>query len=303
MILFSVPLTFAALEYVETFVAELTEGFPLHGSALPWFQQANWWAAKGLLLLLGFFAAIVLVEYLTRFLQLKAGAKVSFAIQSLLLRKEAAFDGKANQAITGLVISAEGQSIASFATRAFYELIYQAGIFVTVLVYLLVQEAYEYLAVPPLLLIQFFILRAIAKRYRIRLLRQILASRMLSAETAILSGSKKPVTSEKGAAFRRAKSLFHIRVRMAFYQALFYAFQYALPNVVTFLVLLIGAVLYISGDLSISLLAAAMAGSKDLIAPSKQLSGYYFKLIDAGARYELLRRWLVTPRRKLPAVT
>lgn len=303
MILFSVPLSFGALGYVEDFVAGLQEGFPLDRSVLPWFQQANWWATKGLLILFGFFAARVFAEYLTRYLQLKAGAKVSFAIQSLLLRKEAAFDGKTNQAITGLVISAEGQSIATFATMAFYTLSYQAGLFLTVLVFLLVQGAYEYLAVPPLLLIQFFILRAIAKRYRIRLLRQILASRMLSAETAILSGVKAPMESRKGAAFRRAKSLFRIRVRMAWYQALFYAFQYALPNVVTFLVLLIGAVLYISGDLSFSLLAAAMAGSKDLIAPSKQLSKYYFKLIDAGARFELLRRWLVTARRKRPAVT
>ena len=191
------------------------------------------------------------------------------------------------------IIAQEVEPMGGFASDAFAVPIFQGGVFLTILVFMFVQDPILGAAALALLPVQLALIPRLQQRVN-RLARQrVAAVRSLGGqlgEEAGASASGNP--REWGRTLKQIES-----IRLKIHRSKF--FMKALTNFLTaltpFFFYSIGGYLVIEGRLSLGALVAVLAAYKDFSAPLRELFGYYQQSEDVRIRYAEMLRYLSLP--------
>ena len=191
------------------------------------------------------------------------------------------------------LIAQELEPIGGFAAQAFATPVFQGGTFLTIIVFMFVQDFALGAAALTLLPVQLIVIPRLQRQIN------VLARRRLAEVRALGGELTRPAENDDtihdairtvNGSFKRIEA-----IRLELHRVKF--FMKALNNFLTALTPLffysLGGYLVIQGDLSLGALVAALAAYKDFSAPLKELFGYYQSAEDARIRYADLRSFLV----------
>lgn len=187
------------------------------------------------------------------------------------------------------LIAQELEPIGGFAAQAFATPVFQGGTFLTIIIFMFVQDFALGAAALTLLPVQLVVIPRLQRRINALARRRLAEIRTLGGELTRASAERESahdgIRTINGS-FKRIEA-----IRLQLHRIKF--FMKALNNFLTALTPLffysLGGYLVIQGDLSLGALVAALAAYKDFSAPLKELFGYYQNAEDARIRYADLR--------------
>lgn len=190
------------------------------------------------------------------------------------------------------IIAQEVEPIGGFASDAFSLPVFQGGTFLTILVFMFVQDAVLGLAALILLPVQLALIPRLQRRINELARRRMIEVRALSGAlgdqaSGIRTGDAAIMTVGRGLkdieAIRRDihKTKFFMKALNNFLTALTPFFFYS-----------IGGYLVIEGSLTLGALIAVLAAYKDFSAPLRELFRFYQSFEDVRIRYREVMRYL-----------
>jgi ABC-type multidrug transport system fused ATPase/permease subunit len=200
--------------------------------------------------------------------------------------------GSGNRAEVIPVISQEVEPVGGFAADAFALPVFQGGTFLTILVFMFVQDPVLGAAAVTLLPVQLALIPRLQRRLNTLARRRVAEVRSLGGELGNQSAFSRLDPAEIFSVGRTLKSIEIIRREI-------YSSKYFIKSLNNFLTALtpfffysIGGYLVIEGRLSMGALIAVLAAYKDFSAPLRELSRYYQASEDVRIRYTELIRFL-----------
>lgn len=187
----------------------------------------------------------------------------------------------------------EVEPIAGFAGESFLTPVLEGGTFLTILVFMMIQDPVLGAAALTLVPVQIAIIPRLQRRVSALARERSRELRLFGAALALADPRRHP---------RRPRPVLHVAqslkrvqiIRLEIYRRKF--FIKSLNNFIThltpFFFYTIGGYLVIEGRLSLGALVAVLAAHKDMSAPLRELLGYYQTMDDVRVRYEEIRRFL-----------
>ncbi|MEQ8602025.1 MAG: ABC transporter transmembrane domain-containing protein [Marivibrio sp.] len=192
------------------------------------------------------------------------------------------------------MVTAEVEPLGGFFGDAFALVAFQGGTFLTIMVFMFVQDPLLGLAAFALIPVQGYIIPKMQRKVNALGKERVKHVRALSNRVGEVAGGVPEVRAQDHAGHvmadvsRRLGKIFDIRFEI-YQRKFFMKFVNNFINQMTpFLFYAIGGYLVIQGELSFGALVAALAAYKDLAAPWKELLNYYQRLADARIKYEQL---------------
>lgn len=289
--LLSMPVLYAALELPKIIVNNAIDAdrFPVTLLGEPLDQLDYLFALCGLYL-----AAIIAngaVKYVLNLRRGRVGERLLRRLRLTVWRRwrEGAGGPRRGEAIP--LIAQEVEPIGGFAAEAFSLPVFQGGTFLTILVFMFVQDPVLGAAAVSLLPLQLVLIPRLQRRVN-RLARARAAEiRRLGGELADQAedGRGRDGIAAIGGSLRRIE-----RIRRDLHREKFLmkALQNFLSALTPFFFYAIGGWLVIEGTLTLGALVAVLAAYKDFSAPLRELFRHYQGAQDVFVRYEDLLRHL-----------
>ncbi len=190
------------------------------------------------------------------------------------------------------MITAEVEPLGGFIGDAFALPLYQAGLLITALAFIFVQDPMMGLAAISLYPIQGYVIPKLQRRVNLLGKERVREVRKLSERIGETVAGAAEIHANDTTRFERAAfahrlgRIFDIRYRI-YHQKFFTKFLNNLLNHLTpFFFYAIGGYLVIAGDLTLGALVAVLAAYKDLAPPWRELLNYYQQAQDARIKYE-----------------
>jgi ABC-type multidrug transport system fused ATPase/permease subunit len=192
------------------------------------------------------------------------------------------------------IIMQEVEPIGGFASEAFALPVFQGGTFLTILVFMFLQDPYLGAAAIALLPLQLAVIPRLQRKVNVLARARMGEVRYLSGQL----GSQATTDSLTGIHSKAVGgSLKEIeRIRLSIHRAKFFAksLNNFLSSLTPFFFYAIGGYLVINGKLSLGGLVAVIAAYKDFSAPLSELFRYYQSREDVKIRYEGVDEFLGT---------
>ncbi|UEM21310.1 hypothetical protein JL100_000530 [Skermanella mucosa] len=191
------------------------------------------------------------------------------------------------------VLVQEVEPIAGFTGEAFLTPVFQGGTFLTILVFMVLQDPVLGAAALALVPVQIAIIPRLQRRVsalsreRSRELRSF-GSAVADADPRDYHGRPQPVLPVA----RSLKKVQAIRLEIYRRKFLIKGLNNFINHLTPFFFYTIGGYLVIEGRLTLGAMVAVLAAHKDMAAPLRELLGYYQAMDDVRARYEEIRRFL-----------
>ena len=190
------------------------------------------------------------------------------------------------------LVAQEVEPIGGFASDAFALPVFQGGTFLTILIFMFIQDPFLGAAALTLLPVQIAVIPRLQRqlnelaRKRVgeirnlsgRLGDQSLSTNLNFEEIALVGASLKRIEATR---LKIHRTKFFMKALNNFLSALTPFFFYS-----------IGGYLVINGDLTLGALVAVLAAYKDFSSPLKELFRYYQSMEDVRIRYEEVRRFI-----------
>ncbi len=204
------------------------------------------------------------------------------------------------------MLTAEVEQIGGFMGDAFVQPLMQAGMLLTIAIFLFVQNPLMGFAAISLFPLQAYIVPKLQKRVKMLGKERVKAVRKISERIGETVGGIQEVRTLGTAAWERADYTDRFglvyRIRFDIYQrkSLVKFINNTLNQGAPLLFYGIGGYLVIEGSLSVGALVAALTAHKDMTAPWKELLDYYQQSQDAQQKYEQVIEQF-QPENMLPA--
>lgn len=194
----------------------------------------------------------------------------------------------------------EVEPIGGFAADSFALPVFQGGTFITILVFMFVQDPILGAAAITLLPVQLALIPRLQRRLNRLSRERVTEVRRLGGELGAQSADAIP----PGGIARVGSSMKQIEaIRLRIHRSKY--FIKSLNNFLTaltpFFFYSVGGYLVIDGRLSLGALVAVLAAYKDFSGPLRELFRYYQASEDVRVRYDEMLRFLRTPGRVSPA--
>jgi ABC-type multidrug transport system fused ATPase/permease subunit len=218
--------------------------------------------------------------------------RLRFQLVARILRFPVAHFRKTSSGELIPMVTAEVEQIGGFMGDAFVQPLMQAGMLLTIAIFLFVQNPLMGFAAISLFPLQAYIVPKLQKRVRELGKERVKAVRKISERIGETVGGIQEVRTLGTAAWERADYTERFgtvyRIRYAIYQrkSLVKFINNTLNQGAPLLFYGIGGYLVIHGDLSLGALVAALAAHKEMSAPWKELLDYYQQSQDAQQKYE-----------------
>ena len=199
------------------------------------------------------------------------------------------------------LLTHEIEPIGGFGSDIFALPIYQGGTFVTILVFMFVQDPILGTAAITLLPVQLALIPRMQRRINKLVQRRLAEVRQLGGELGQQSSDATADKSSLRSVSFGFKNLERIRRDIHKAKFLMKAVNNLLTALTPFFFYAVGGYLVINDRLSFGALVAVLAAYKDFSAPLKELFRYYQNFEDVRIRYENTQHFLgMAPHRPLP---
>jgi ABC-type multidrug transport system fused ATPase/permease subunit len=285
--------------------------FPVDIAGLGWFRPDQIGYLMWLCAL--FFVAILVNGGLKQYVNSLKGKlgerllrRLRFMLMARILRFPVAHFRKTSSGELIPMLTAEVEQIGGFMGDAFVQPLMQAGMLLTISIFLFVQNPLMGLAAVSLFPLQAYIVPKLQKRVKALGKERVKAVRKVSERIGETVGGIQEVRTLGTAAWERADytDRFGViyRIRFEIYQrkSLVKFINNTLNQGAPLLFYGIGGYLVIQGSLSVGALVAALTAHKDMTAPWKELLDYYQQSQDAQQKYEQVIEQF-QPENMLPA--
>lgn len=289
----SLPVLYASLELPKNIVnSAINSGhFPLTilGSA---FSQVQF-----LFALCGTFLIIIVVHGVLKFainlFKRKVAESLLRRLRILLHRewKRCGCPGGNAQLIPVLI--QEIEPIGGFAGDIAVTPLFQGGTFLTILLFMFVQDPVLGLAAIALLPIQLAIIPRLQKKINVLSRNRVKQVRKLGSSLDVADGFRN--RSYLKNVHNSFRVLQIIRIDIYRRKFLMKGLSNFLNHLSPFFFYTIGGYMVIDGDLSFGALVAVLGAHKDFAAPLKELFRYYQTLEDVKVRYDEIQKFLISP--------
>ena len=195
------------------------------------------------------------------------------------------------------VLIQEVEPIAGFTGEAFVTPIFQGGTFVTILVFMVLQDPVLGAAALTLVPIQVALIPRLQRR--ISVLARERSRELRSFGAAVAAADPMHHYKQPEPVLAVAHSLKKVQtIRLEIDRRKFFikGLNNFIAHLTPFFFYTIGGYLVIEGRLSLGALVAVLAAHKDMSAPLRELLGYYQAMDDVRVRYEDMRRFLSDQR-------
>lgn len=191
------------------------------------------------------------------------------------------------------MVSAEVEPLGGFFGDAFALIAFQGGTFLTIMIFMFVQDPYLGAAAFASIPVQGYIIPKLQKKINLLGKERVRHVRSLSNRMGEVISGVEEVHAQDHAKFTLADFSHRLGdifwVRFEIYQRKFFMkfLNNFIGQLTPYFFYLIGGYLVLSGgDLTLGALVAALAAYKDLAAPWRELLNYYQRLADARIKYE-----------------
>lgn len=187
----------------------------------------------------------------------------------------------------------EVEPIAGFSGDTFLTPVLEGGTFVTILVFMIVQDPVLGAAALTLVPLQIALVPPLQRRVSALARERSRELRSFAAAVAEASPHNRP--DHPRPVLPVAKSLKRVQaLRLEIYRRKFFikGLNNFIAHLTPFFFYTIGGYLVIEGRLSLGALVAVLAAHKDMSSPLRELLGYYQTMDDVRVRYEDIRRFL-----------
>lgn len=190
------------------------------------------------------------------------------------------------------MITQEVEPLGGFAGDAFAQPLYQAGILVTLLMFILMQDAYLGLAAVSLFPVQAIFIPIMQRRVNALAKERVRNVRRLSDHLGETIAGITEIRANDSGHYQRARFakrlgiIYEIRYKIFIRKFLIKFINNFLAQFTPFLFYSAGGYLAIQGELSIGALIAVVSAHKDMNAPWRELLAYYQHREDARIKYE-----------------
>jgi ABC-type multidrug transport system fused ATPase/permease subunit len=218
--------------------------------------------------------------------------RLRYLLMARILRFPVAHFRKTSSGELIPMLTAELEQIGGFMGDAFVQPLMQAGMLLTIAIFLFAQNPIMGFAAISLFPIQAYIVPALQKRVKELGKERVKTVRKISERIGETVGGIQEVRTLGTAAWERADYTERFgavyRIRFAIYQrkSLVKFINNTLNQCAPLMFYAIGGYLVIQGSLSVGALVAALSAHKDMTAPWKELLDYYQQGQDAQQKYE-----------------
>jgi putative ABC transport system ATP-binding protein len=218
--------------------------------------------------------------------------RLRYLLMARILRFPVAHFRKTSSGELIPMLTAEVEQIGGFMGDAFVQPLMQAGMLLTIAIFLFAQNPIMGFAAISLFPIQAYIVPVLQKRVKELGKERVKTVRKISERIGETVGGIQEVRTLGTAAWERADYTERFgtvyRIRFAIYQrkSLVKFINNTLNQCAPLMFYAIGGYLVIHGSLSVGALVAALSAHKDMTAPWKELLDYYQQSQDAQQKYE-----------------
>ncbi|MCA3263118.1 MAG: ABC transporter ATP-binding protein [Telmatospirillum sp.] len=218
--------------------------------------------------------------------------RLRYLLMARILRFPVAHFRKTSSGELIPMLTAEVEQIGGFMGDAFVQPLMQAGMLLTIAIFLFAQNPIMGFAAISLFPIQAYIVPVLQKRVKELGKERVKTVRKISERIGETVGGIQEVRTLGTAAWERADYTERFgtvyRIRFAIYQrkSLVKFINNTLNQCAPLMFYAIGGYLVIHGSLSVGALVAALSAHKDMTAPWKELLDYYQQAQDAQQKYE-----------------
>lgn len=190
------------------------------------------------------------------------------------------------------MITQEVEPLGGFIGDAIAQPVFQAGMLITFLIFIIVQDWMMGCAAMAMFPIQGYIIPRLQKKVNALGKRRVQAVRRVSERISESINGIQEVHSNDASNLMRAEFAMHLGriydIRFEIYQRKFVIkfINNTLAQFTPFLFYLIGGYLVIEGNLSIGALIGVISAHKDMNSPWKELLAFYQQYMDARIKYE-----------------
>ena len=190
------------------------------------------------------------------------------------------------------MITQEVEPLGGFIGDAIAQPLYQAGILITLLIFILMQDPILGLAAVALFPIQAAVIPVMQRRVNALAKERVQNVRRLSDHLGESIAGISEIRANDSGHFQRAKFaqrlgiIYEIRYKIFIRKFLIKFINNFLAQFTPFLFYSAGGYLAIQGELSVGALIAVISAHKDMNAPWKELLAYYQQREDARIKYE-----------------
>jgi len=283
--LIAMPVLYLTLELPKIIINDVIESghFPIDQLGYSLNQEEYLFVLSML-----FLAAIFTNGALKLFINIykgRVGERLLRRLRLTIYRKWLAGAGSDKRTELIPVVTQEVEPIGGFASDAFALPVFQGGTFVTILVFMFIQDPILGAAAITLLPVQLAVIPKLQHRVNLLARERVAEIRRLGGELgdqAILAEKENSRFREVGGSLKRIEI---IRRRIHRTKFLMKALNNFLSALTPFFFYSIGGYLVIEGDLSLGSLVAILAAYKDFSAPLRELFRYYQSAEDVRIRY------------------
>jgi putative ABC transport system ATP-binding protein len=193
------------------------------------------------------------------------------------------------------ILTAETSVFGSFIGDAVSLPVFQAGTFLTILIFMFLQDWVFALAVIPQLLILVLAVPVMQQRYNANVRRRMLLTRHVAL--MISRSPERPDTMVKQfvyGPFQAMTANFKMVYRLGFLASVWGFLILFVINFITQLnfvaVMTVGGYLVLKGDITLGALVAVLAANKDMLAPAKELIRFYQRYSQTQVLYWQIKR-------------
>ncbi len=288
----AMPVLYATLELPKVIInnAISSDHFPV-----VWFDQSL--SQTGYLFLLcALYLAALLANALIKFglntFKGRVAERLLRRLRLLVFRRWRAGAGSARRSEVIPLIAQEVEPIGGFAADAFALPVFQGGTFVTILVFMFVQDPVLGAAALTLLPVQLALIPRLQRKINALARRRVAEIRALGGHLGDQAASNLRSIAQLHAVGASLKEIEAIRLEIHRTKYFMKSLSNFLTALTPFFFYSIGGYLVIEERLTLGALVAVLAAYKDFSAPLKELFRYYQTSEDVRIRYEEMLRFL-----------
>lgn len=291
----TMPVLYATFELPKEIINNAIDSnhFPIAIGSLN-LVQVDYLIALSILFLLAHLLSSSL-KYVLNVYKGRVGERVTRHLRLVIYARWRRGAGGAKRSEVLPLIAQEAEPVGGFAAEAFALPAFQGGTFVTIMVFMFVQDPILGAAAVTLLPVQLAIIPALQRRINRLTRRRVAYMRTLGGTL----GDQAAGAVAGGRAIRditqNFKDLQRVRQELHRIKFLVKSLNNFLNSLTPFFFYMIGGYLVIDGRLSLGALVAVLAAHKDLSAPLRELLTYYQQIEDVRTRYAEILGYLGAP--------
>ncbi len=249
-----------------------------------------------LFVLCGFYLVATLLngtfKYVLNVYKGKVGERLLRRLRLTIFRQWRRGAGSARRSEVIPMLAQEVEPIGGFASDAYALPVFQGGTFLTILIFMFVQDPYLGAAAVTMLPIQIALIPRLQRKVNELARRRVKEMRAFGGHLGDQGVSDDRSIAEIQTIGRSLKELETIRREIHRAKFFMKGLNNFLSSLTPFFFYSIGGYLVIEGDLTLGALVAVLAAYKDFSAPLRELFRYYQSMEDVRIRYDEIGRFL-----------